>query len=201
MAENKLVIEIYRNKSIDELSKVLADPSEKADSGSAAAAVGALAASMLSRAVSMNETDGLDDEKQEWTVRNAEILRSYMVKLVDEDIKCRGPLRRALKEGDPRNIEAASQAAVCICLEIVNMMGKCLELVEERLGVLKPEAEARFYLIQSADLAYAASLAAGQYILMMGSRSPDDTYRYIIRRENELTMQEQKARLDRSLGC
>ena len=36
MAENKLIIEIYRNKSIDELSKVLADPSEKADSGSAA---------------------------------------------------------------------------------------------------------------------------------------------------------------------
>ena len=201
MAENKLIIEIYRNKSIDELSKALADPSEKADSGSAAAAVGALAASMLSRAVSMNETDGLDAEKQEWTVRNAEILRSYMVKLVDEDIKCRGPLRRALKEGDPRNIEAASQAAVCICLEIVNMMGKCLELVEERLGVLKPEAEAHFYLIQSADLAYAASLAAGQYILMMGSRSPDDTYRYIIRRENELTMQEQKARLDRIRGC
>ena len=201
MAENKLIIEIYRNKSIDELSKALADPSEKADSGSAAAAVGALAASMLSRAVSMNETDGLDAEKQEWTVRNAEILRSYMVKLVDEDIKCRGPLRRALKEGDPRNIEAASQAAVCICLEIVNMMGKCLELVEERLGVLKLEAEARFYLVQSADLAYAASLAAGQYILMMGSRSPDDTYRYIIRRENELTMQEQKARLDRIRGC
>ena len=192
MAENKLIIEIYRNKSIDELSKALADPSEKADSGSAAAAVGALAASMLSRAVSMNETDGLDAEKQEWTVRNAEILRSYMVKLVDEDIKCRGPLRRALKEGDPRNIEAASQAAVCICLEIVNMMGKCLELVEERQRVANHRIS---------DLAYAASLAAGQYILMMGSRSPDDTYRYIIRRENELTMQEQKARLDRIRGC
>ena len=200
MAESRLSIEIYRKKPLDELSGILASPDAKPDSGSAAAAVGALAASLLSRAVQLNETEGTAREKQDWYVRNSEILREYMLKLVDEDVKCRGPLRRALKEGDGRRLEAARQAGVSICLEIVNMMGTLLGMAAELAEGLKKDAASRFYLIQSADLAFGASLAAGQYVLMMAEKSPDDTYRYVRKRENELTMQEQKRLLERVRG-
>ena len=117
-------IQIYRNESSDELTKLLSNPSEKAGAGSAAAASAALAASMLARAAVQIRQNYDEDDSLDWYVRNTEILRNYMVKLIDEDVKCHGPLRRALNEGDSRAIEAARQAAVSICLEVVNMMGQ-----------------------------------------------------------------------------
>ena len=194
MAE-AIKIQIYRNETADNLTKKLADPAENADIGSAAAAAAALSASMLARAaVQIREARG-ENEKLDWYVRNTEILRSYMVKLIDEDVKCRGPLRRALKEGDDRTVEAARQAAVSICLEIVNMMGQCIDLAGEMIALAADSAKAD--LEAAADLAYGASLSAGRYILYMSSLSPDDTYRYVMKRENELTMQAQREVYDR----
>ena len=199
--EKKLTIQIYRNKSADELTSLIADPGERPDAGSAAAASGALAAALLCRAVRLEETEGLDPEKQDWYVRNSEILRTYLLKLIDEDVKCRGPLRRALKEGDEHALEAARQVSVSICLEIVNMMGKCLEMAVDYAGCLKPGADARFYLMQCADLAYGASLAAGGFIRMTAAKSTDETWRYVMNRENELTVQPQTALLERLRSC
>ena len=198
MAEG-IKIQIYRNETTDNLTKKLADPGENADIGSAASASAALSASMLARAaVQIRETGG-ENEKLDWYVRNTEILRSYMVKLIDEDVKCRGPLRRALKEGDDRTIEAARQSAVSICLEIVNMMGQCINLAGEMAVLAREEAKAE--LAAAADLAYGASKAAGRYILYMSSLSPDDTYRYVMKRENQLTMQDQKEAYERVIAA
>ena len=194
MAEG-IKIQIYRNETADILTKKLADPEENAGIGSAAAASAALSASMVSRAAVQIRQAGGENEKLDWYVRNTEILRSYMVKLIDEDVKCREPLRRALKEGDDRTIEAARQAAVSICLEIVNMMGQCLDLAYEMADLAEENVKAD--LATGADLAYGASLAAGRYILHMSSLSPDDTYRYVMKRENELTMQAQRAVYER----
>ena len=198
MAEG-IKIPIYRNETADNLTKKLADPAEKAHIGSAAAACGALAASMLARAaVQIREARG-EDEKLDWYVRNTEILRSYMVKLIDEDVKCRGPLRRALTEGDDRRIEAARQASVSICLEVVNMMGQCIDLALEMIALADGAVKAE--LAAGADLSYGASLSAGRYILYMSSLSPDDTYRYVMKRENELTMQAQKEAYERVIAA
>ena len=198
MAEG-IKIPIYRNETADNLTKKLADPAEKADIGSAAAACGALAASMLARAaVQIREARG-EDEKLDWYVRNTEILRSYMVKLIDEDVKCRGPLRRALTEGDDRRIEAARQASVSICLEVVNMMGQCIDLALEMIALADGAVKAE--LAAGTDLSYGASLSAGRYILYMSSLSPDDTYRYVMKRENELTMQAQKEAYERVIAA
>ena len=194
MAEG-IKIQIYRNETADILTKKLADPEENAGIGSASAASAALSASMMSRAAVQIRQAGGENEKLDWYVRNTEILRSYMVKLIDEDVKCREPLRRALKEGDDRTIEAARQAAVSICLEIVNMMGQCLDLAYEMADLAEDNVKAD--LATGADLAYGASLAAGRYILHMSSLSPDDTYRYVMKRENELTMQAQRAVYER----
>ena len=162
MAES-LKIEVYRNKSIDELSKCIADPENRAEAGSAAAASAAMAAALLARVSSFASSRTEDaDEKLNWYVRNSEILRNYMVQLVDEDIRCRSPLRRA-----------------------------------GMLPYMRDESSA--WLEECVDLAFGASLAAGRFVLHMVSLSPDDTYRYVMKRENEITMQEQKSIYERVL--
>ena len=195
---DKLKIEILKNDTVDALTSKISTPEARPEAGSAAAASASFASALLERAakeIARNVESGEQSEKLDWFVRNAEILRDYMVRLIDEDVKCRGPLRRALKEGDDRRIEAARQTATSICLEIVNMMGKALEMADELLAFA--DRNAKFHLVECADLAYGASLAAGRYILYLSGMSCDDTYRYVMRRENELTMTAQKEIYDR----
>lgn len=195
---DKLKIEILKNDTVDTLTSRISTPEARPEAGSAAAASASFASALLERAakeIARNVESGEQSEKLDWYVRNAEILRDYMVRLIDEDVKCRGPLRRVLKEGDDRRIEAARQTATSICLEIVNMMGKALEMADELLAFA--DRNAKFHLVECADLAYGASLAAGRYILYLSGMSCDDTYRYVMRRENELTMTAQKEIYDR----
>ena len=185
MAEG-IKIEIFKLKNADELTKSLADPESRLDTGSGAAMTAALAMSLLERAAAVTVKALPENERVDYIFRNAEILRTYMVHLIDEDVKCRGPLRRALKEGDERKIEATRQPAVAIPGEVINMMGQALELAKE-LTALCPK-DALHYLGESAELSMAAIRAARMYILDMSDKCSDDTYRYIVRRENEITL-------------
>ncbi len=190
MSESKVKIEIYRKKTLEEFSKAVSEEDSLLESGSSAAAVGSISCALLLKAASVAEKESPNEERVVWLVRNAEILRTYLLRLVDEDVKCRNPLKRALKEGDDRRIEAARQAAVSICLEIINMMGKCLEMAEEVLSYVSADKVA--CLEECAVLALASSRTASAFLLRTAALSPDDTYRYVIRRENELTIQEQE---------
>ena len=185
MAE-KITIEVFKKKPMEELSQALADPDGKLETGSGAAAVASVAAALLCRAAAATGKTVSGNERLDYIARNGEILRSYMVHLIDEDVKCRGPLKRAIKEGDARNIEAARQPAVSISAEILNMMGKLLELAQE-LCPLCPK-EAKHYLAESAELAMAAARTARSYIVDMAAYSSDETYRFVTRRENELLL-------------
>ena len=185
MAE-KIMIEVFKKKTMEELSQALADPDGKLETGSGAAVAASVAAALLCRAAAVTGKTVSGNERLDYIARNGEILRSYMVHLIDEDVKCRGPLKRAIKEGEPRNIEAARQPAVSICAEIMNMMGKLLELARE-LCPLCPK-EARHYLAESAELAMAAARSARCYIVDMAAYSSDETYRFVTRRENELLL-------------
>ena len=157
MAES-IKIEIYRKKDAEDFTKSLADPEGRAQTGSGAAMTGAVSAALLERAAKLTREELSENERVAYIVRNAEILRTYMVSLIDEDVKARGPYRRALKEGDPRMIEAGTQTAGAVCSEIVCMMEKELELLEE-LAALCP-SDARHFAAESADLAYAAIRAS-----------------------------------------
>lgn len=185
MAE-KITIEVFKKKPMEELSQTLADPDGKLETGSGAAAVASVAAALLCRAAAATGKTVSGNERLDYIVRNGEILRSYMVHLIDEDVKCRGPLKRAMMEGEARTIEAARQPAVSICAEILNMMGKLLELAQE-LCPLCPK-DARHYLAESAELAMAAARTARSYIVDMADYSSDETYRFVTRRENELLL-------------
>ena len=185
MAEG-IKIEIFKLKNADELTRSLADPESRIETGSGAAMTAALAMALLERAAALTVKALPGNEQADYIFRNAEILRTYMVHLIDEDVKSRGPLRRALQEGDARNIEAARQPAIAIPSEVINMMGQALELNKE-LTALCPK-DALHFLGESAELSIAAIRAARMFILDMSDKCSDDTYRYIVRRENEITL-------------
>lgn len=187
MAE-KILVEVYKKKTMEELSQALADPDSRLETGSGSAITASLAAALLCRAAAITARKQEGNESLDYILRNGEILRSYMVHLIDEDVKSRGPLNRALKEGEPRAIEAARQPASAIPAEIVNMMGKLLELSQE-LCPLCPK-EAAHYLAESTELALAAAASARDFILDMASYCSDETYRFVTRRENGLLMEQ-----------
>ena len=137
-------------------------------------------------------------ERLDYMLRNGEILRGYMIHLIDEDVKCRGPLRKARKEGDERTIEAAMQPAAAIANEIVNMMHQLLELLDELADTCADDGKR--FIAASADLAMGAIHACRRYVLELASHSSDDTYQYIVRRENEITLEACSARYDSILA-
>ena len=183
--ENKLLIEIYRKHSFEKLSEEFADPSSRLDSGGAASAVGSIAFSLLNRAALLCRASLKEEnERVEYIIRNSSALRNYLAFLVDEDVKCRGPLRRAEKEGSAVEIAACCQPASAIAAETVNMMQKLLELDEELVGLF-PEKLPHF-VFEAASLALSAAEAAVPYIFSLAKLNDDDTYRYITERENQV---------------
>ena len=167
MAEG-IKIEIFKLKNADELTKALADPETRIDTGSAAAMNAALAMALLERAAGHTVKALPENERADYIFRNAEILRTYMVHLIDEDVKSRGPLRKALKEGDERKIEATRQPAVAIPGEVINMMNQALELGAELAGFCPKDA--LHYLGESAELSLSAIRAARLFILDMSDK-------------------------------
>ena len=185
---DKITIEVFRKKLPDELTKALSEADSRTDIGSGAALTGAVAASSLIRAAALTANAGESDngERLAYLQRNGEILRSYMVHLIDEDVKCRGPLRKALREGDAVTVEAAREPAAAIANEIVNMMNQLLTLLDELSGIASPEAKR--FTAAAADLAMGAVQASMRYLLDLAAQNSDETYRYVVKRENEITL-------------
>lgn len=183
MAE-KLVIEVFKTKSFEEFSKSIASEDCRAQSGTAAAATAALSCSLFCRAISSVSSESIN-ERLDYLKRNCEILRIYMVHLVDEDVKCRAPLRRALSEGDERAIEAAYHTSCEINAEIINMMNIALELIVESCDYCS--SNGRHLLRQSATLALAAVDVCADEILDICRHCTEDSFIYVSKRENEIT--------------
>ncbi len=198
MAET-IQIDIFRNKKAEEFTAALADPDSRLETGSGAAATAAVAAAFLCRAAALTARTLRDNERVEYIARNAEILRRYMVHLIDEDVHSRGPLRRAMREGGAQEIEAARQPAVSIAREIVNMMGQLIDLAKE-LAAFCPQ-EGVHFLAACAELALASMRASRHYIVDMSDKSSDETYRYINRRENEMLLSQASASAEELLAA
>ncbi|MBR0208197.1 MAG: cyclodeaminase/cyclohydrolase family protein [Oscillospiraceae bacterium] len=190
MAE-KIVIEIFKEKNAEEFTAALASPDCRASAGSAAAYTAAMACALAERAAKLCTAANGENERLSYIERNCEILRSYMVNLIDEDVKSKRPHARALKEGGAREIEATLQTAGCIDAEIVNMMLPCLQFLDE-LCALCP-AEERHFIREAAELAMSATRVAQSVIFFYSEKSSDETYRYVTRRENEIFLSERTA--------
>ena len=197
MAES-IKIEVFRKKLPDELTKSLSEPDSRTDVGSGAALTAASASAYFLRAAALTAGAKGSTERLDYMLRNGEILRGYMIQLIDEDVKCRGPLRKARKDGDERTVEAAMQPAAAIANEIVNMMHQLLELLDELSGLCAEEG--KHFAASSADLAMGAICACQRYLLDLAAHSSDETYRYIVRRENQITLDDCRVRYDSILA-
>lgn len=191
MAES-IKIEVFRKKLPDELTKALSEKDSRTDIGSGAALTAASACAYFIRAAALAADEYGSSERLEYMLRNGEILRGYMINLIDEDVKCRGPLRKASRDGDERTLEASRQTAAAIANEIVNMMHQLLELLDELTDCSL--SSGRRFAASAADLALGAVHACQRYLLEFASLSSDDTYRFIVRRENEITLEACEAR-------
>lgn len=196
MAE-KITIEVFKEKKAEDFTASLSSPDCRANAGSAAAYTAAMACALAGRAAKICAAANGESERLSYIVRNCEILRGYMVNLIDEDVKSKRPHARALKKGDEREIEATIQTASCIDAEIVNMMKPCLEFLDE-LCALCP-AEDRHFIREAAELAMSATRVAQSVIFSYADKSSDETYRFVTRRENEIFLSERKA-LYESIG-
>ena len=196
--EKKFIIEIFRKKDAEELTKALADPEGKLDIGSAAALSGADACAMALRAARMAAKAHEGDEKLDFILRNLDKLRGYLVYLIDEDVKGRSIMKRAIKEGDERKIAAARQPAAAISDEVICEMIHVIELLDELLP-LAP-AESAIYLGSAVELAMSSIRSARLFAVNMARGSSDDTYAFIVRRENELRLEELRPRTERLLA-
>ena len=185
---DKLVIEIFKKKNADEFTQALSDPECRMQVGSASAQTAAMASAMCLRSARIIASAGQTNERLDYILRNAEILRGYMVHLIDEDIKSRGPLNRALKEGGEREIEASRHSAVCINAEIANMMQTCLSFLNELAGM--GDDGARMYIVSASELALAAVKVSCCGVHEMAEQCIDETYRFVTRRENEAAIAE-----------
>ena len=197
MAES-IKIEVFRKKLPDELTKSLSEPDSRTDVGSGAALTAASACAYFLRAAALTAEAGGGGTRLDYMLRNGEILRGYMIHLIDEDVKCRGPLRKARREGDAQTIEAAMQPAAAIANEIVNMMRQLLALLDELADSCGDDGKR--FAASSADLAMGAIRACQRYVLALASHCSDETYRYIVRRENQITLDDCRVRYDSILA-
>ena len=185
--KKKFIIEIFRKKDPEELTSALSDPDGKLEIGSAAALCGAEACAMALRGarVAAKEHDG--EERMEYLLRNFDKLRSYMVYLIDEDVKGRNIMKRAIKEGDPQKIEAAREPAAAISDEVICQMINLVDLIEE-LSAFAPK-ESAIYLGSAVEFALSSIRSARLFAVHLARGSSDDTYSFIVRRENEIRME------------
>lgn len=167
-------IKILKKESLEDFSADIIADGSKLDTGNVNAYVAAMAASLFVRAVK--------DSDDEYLKRNAEILRTYFIHLVDDDTKARNSLAKTRKEGDPLKIEAAIHVACSVNEEIVNMCRQMLELMTK--------AEPSQYIRQAAYIAMGAVRSAIDWLLEIVSECSDDTYRFVVKRENEVFLKE-----------
>lgn len=182
----KYIIEIFRKKDPDELTAALADPGGKLDVGSAAALSAADACAMALRAARVVEEERGSSERLAYILRNLDKLRSYFVYLIDEDVKGRSIMRRAVKDGDPQKIEAARQPASAISDEIICQMINVMDLIEELSDSLSPKSAV--CLGSAVELAMSSIYSARLFVLSIARESSDETYSYVVRRENEIRL-------------
>jgi len=179
----KLSIDVLRKKNLEDFTADITDPIGKTEIGCGASAVAAEAAAFLKRAAECSTETDENRAERDYIIRNSETLRIYMLKLVDEDVKCRGPINKALKENRPQEeINACVHPASEIVDEIITMMDTCLDLQKRAKAIGAPAS----YLNTSAHMARCAWECAREYKLLVAAYSTDETFKFVAKRESEI---------------
>ena len=174
-------IKVYSKDNINDFTSCFSDE-QVLETGSVNAIVAALAASLLKK----SSTFAPESDKKDFIVKNSEILRSYFVHLIDDDVKCRAGYNKELKLGNEDNIEAAVHPACSINEELISMCTQMLELGLE----LKPLIDIKYhhYLSEMSEFAISVIKSSITWLINFTSQCKDETYKFVVKRENELNL-------------
>lgn len=203
--EHKIVIDKSKSIKLQKLSEKplntfteeLASREGKPETGSAGALVAALAPALGSLAASLSGVDPEGEHKNLVTEFNE--MRKYMLKQVDEIPRSRAPLmKRIAEQADGLQLESAARVACGIPNEIVYLMCRCMELLHQLLPLCRAE--------DKATIQGAVYLCLGVISVMRGqidlyaTYMQDESFRYVVRREAELNVQQHQAMIDELLA-
>ena len=107
-------------------------------------------------------------------------------------------MRRAVKEGDPQKIDAAREPAAAISDEVICQMINLADLIEE-LTAFAPQ-ESAIYLGSAVEYALSSIRSARLFAVHMAQGSSDDTYSFIVRRENEIRLEALRPKTEKILA-
>ena len=134
----------------------------------------------------------------DYLLRNIEKLRSYFVYLIDEDVKGRSIMKRAMKDGDPQKIDAARQPAAAISDEVICQMINLVDLIEEMIAFAPKESAV--YLGSAVEFALSSIRSARLFVVQLANGSSDETYSFIVRRENEIRLEALRPKTEKILA-
>ena len=203
--EHKIVIDKSKSIKLQKLSEKplntfteeLASAEGKPETGSAAALVAALAPALGSLVAALAEIDPEGEHKN--LVLELGEMRKYMLKQVDEIPRSRAPLMKRIEEkADGLHLESAARVACGIPNEIVYLMCRCMELLDELMPLCraedKPTVQAAAYLCLAA-----ISVMRGQ-IAHYTTYMDDESFRYVCKREAEINVQQHQEIIDRLMA-
>lgn len=133
-----LKAELYSQKSVSVCNQLLADKKSPFGIGSAAAEAAATSAAMV--LLALGGSDESDPEVKK-AATDAETLRTYFLRLIDEEIKCKAPLEKRLVNGAPaEEIEGGYRTACVIIDEILYTCIMLAELLDRVSDKISPSA-------------------------------------------------------------
>ena len=184
-------------KPLSEYTEAVASAEGKPEAGSAAALVAALAPALGSLAAALAGVDPEGEHKE--LVAELNEMRKYMLKQVDEMPRSRAPLvKRISEQADGLHLESAARVACSIPNEVVYLMCRCMELLDELMPLCraedKPTVQAAAYLCLAA-----ISVMRGQ-IAHYTTYMDDESFRYVCKREAEINVQQHQGIIDRLMA-
>jgi len=203
--ENKVVIDRSKSLKLQKLSETplaaftekVAEADGKPEAGTVAALVAALAPALGSLVAALA---GLDPEgEQKDLVMELGEMRKYMLRQVDDMPRSRAPLMKRLAENATGiEIESAARVACTIPNEIVYLMCRCMELLDQLMPLCRkedrPTIQAAAYLCLAA-----INVMRGQ-IEQYAGYMEDVSFQYVVKREAELNVQEHEAVIERLMA-
>lgn len=192
--EKKVVIDKSKSIKLQKLSETpvnafseqIASVEGKPEVGTVAALVAVLAPALGSLAAAAAALDPEGEHKE--LIAEFNEMRKYMLKQVDDMPRSRAPLMKRLAEqADGLELESAARVACGIPNEIVYLMCRCMELLEQ----LKPlvRAEDVHTIRASAYLCLAAINMMRGEIDVYATYMQDASFQYVVKREAELNVQ------------
>ena len=203
--EHKIVIDKSKSLKLQKLSETplaaftekVAAADGKPEAGTVAALAAALAPALGSLAAALSSVDPEGEHKA--LVQEFDEMRKYMLRLVDDMPRSRAPLMKRLEENATGlEIESAARVACTIPNEIVYLMCRCMELLDQLVPLVRAEDKATIQAAAYLCLAV-INMMRGQ-IAQYASYMEDASFRYVVKREAELNVQEHEAVIERLMA-